>query len=109
MKIGHLDRRLTIEQRIESDGPAGTTETIGWGTLATVWAARMDKAANERFGADRVIAERATVWRIRYRSDVTEDMRVTDGTTTWEIRGMTQVGRRVGLDLQCDALDPAGA
>jgi len=99
MRAGQLRHRVTIEQVTETqDSYGGVTET--WSTLATVWAAIEPITGREKFasGGDVRFAENEVQIRMRYRSDVTPKMRLTDdGGTVYNIRAVLN---RWGVDRE---------
>jgi SPP1 family predicted phage head-tail adaptor len=110
MKIGTLDRRVTIEQKsVARDGNFGS-EVVSWVTLASVWAGMTEPLDVKLGGAEKVadherVLVRQVRVRIRYRSDVTSAMRVNDTyrSRILQIVSMAEVGRREALDLMCEA------
>lgn len=100
MRAGKLDRRIVIESFTTSQNGYG--ELIkSWSTLATVWAEVNPKSGREFFASNQRIAEFETVFRIRYRSDITinEKYRISYGGKYYDIKHIAEVGRREGLDL----------
>lgn len=99
MRAGVLDRRVTIEQ------PTETQDTFGefvptWTVLDTVNAEYVPVRGREQVEAPGVTAELEVRFRIRYRSDVTTKMRIVgDDGLTYGIEGVTQIGRREGLEI----------
>ena len=97
MRAGRLDRRITIEQ------PTAAVNTFGepvqtWADLATVWASVRAKSGREFFaGGEQATAD--TVFRIRYRSDVTRVMRISYGGAVYDITAIAEIGRREGLEI----------
>jgi SPP1 family predicted phage head-tail adaptor len=99
VKAGDLRHRVTIESGTRtSDGAGGST--IEWQTVAEVWAAIWSRTVDETFVLDRV-AGTAThdIW-IRYRSDVSPDMRIRFGTRIFDVLGAIDVEDR-GAWLKC--------
>jgi SPP1 family predicted phage head-tail adaptor len=105
MQAGRLDRRVTIEQATATQNDYGEPVRT-WSTLATVWAEKLDLKASERFAGDQHDARIDTVWRIRYRADVTPLMRVSHGGLRYDIQGTRELGRRAGLELLTTAQVP---
>lgn len=103
LNAGALDRRITIIQPTEAISAAGEV-TMTWANLSVVPAMYKPLNSTERFGANAVRTERACKFHIRYRSDVTEKMRVTYGTETYRIIAINELGRREGLELVCEAV-----
>lgn len=102
---GALDRRITLQERTDTRDAAG--EPIpAWTTLDTVWAALIPLTGREQFEAQQVNAQRPAKFQIRYRDDVTETMRISWDGEVWDINGISQIGRREGLELTCTAAVP---
>lgn len=101
MKAGNLDRRLTIQRVTLSQNDYGE-EVETWADIARVWAWKRDVSARERFASAQTLAERTTVFQIRFRDDVNSKDRVVCEGRTYQITGITEVGRRQGLDLTCE-------
>ena len=107
--LGPLDRRVTIERKSVARDPDFKSEQITWVPLVTVYASVDDVADTGRGGSEvvrdkeRVQITRTKV-RMRYRSDLTSDMRVVliDRTRTLQITGIAELGRRVGTALTCE-------
>ncbi len=104
LNAGRLNRRITIEQRTAGVDAWGQRLTT-WTTVATCWAdvrAMSGSAAAERVAADRETSVTAYSMRIRWRTDVTAGMRVSMGTTRFDIVDVIedQAGREY-VDLVC--------
>lgn len=103
MRAGRLDREIVIEQR------SNTPDTFGqpipaWSTLATVWAAKEDDRGREYFAAQQLQASTPTRFRIRFRSDVTTNHRVTYAGQVFDIKAVLSppVPRDRETHLYCD-------
>jgi SPP1 family predicted phage head-tail adaptor len=84
MKAGKLDRRIIIEQVVEStDGIGGTVET--WSTFDTVWAEFVSQTGREFFAAKQINTALDQILRIRYRAGLNAKMRVKYGTRIFNI------------------------
>lgn len=105
INIGRMDRRITIQQFTSAQNSAGEPiET--WTALATVWGSKMDITGRERFTSQQQLEEETTVFRIRYRSDVTVKMRLVCETKTYRIDAIAEMGRRRALDITGTAILP---
>ncbi|MEM7619807.1 MAG: phage head closure protein [Pseudomonadota bacterium] len=84
MNVGQLRRRLDIEQlnRV-SDGAGGYATS--WVNVDTVWAKVEPKIGRERLIAEQVSSRTNYDIVIRYRSDITAEMRFRDGTQVFHI------------------------
>lgn len=99
MNIGKLDRRVTIQQ-LTTTQDSWNHPVESWATLATVWATKQPRRAVEPTEAQQVVALGLVDWFIRYRSDVTAQLRLLDADgTAYEIVGVQEIGRREGLKL----------
>ncbi len=102
--IGRLDERITVQNRTDTaDGSGGYSSS--WGALATAWALVEELSARERYFAGKV--EHNVTHRVvmRYRTDVTSDMRLlrADGSTVLQIRGVREGdGRKRWTILDCE-------
>lgn len=99
VRAGDLRHRIIIESATRtSDGAGGTTTE--WDAVAEVWAAIWSRTVDENFALDRV-AGTAThdIW-IRYRSDVTPDMRFRCGARIFDVLGAIDVEDRAAW-LKC--------
>lgn len=109
MDAGRLDQRLTIERRaVAQDGNFGG-ESVTWSTLATVWGHVADIVNTSEGGEERMrqgvrVEASLTQITIRYRGDLTSDMRVQWPARgrTLQIVGLAEVGRRDALQLSCE-------
>ena len=95
-----LDRIITIQQQMTTRDSFGS-EIITWVDLDEVWASFRPQTATERFRNESNIVQATTTaaFRIRYRSDLDETMRIVHDGHEWDIQGIIEVGRRDKLDL----------
>lgn len=104
MRIGRMDRRIVIETPTVSNTKGSISQS--WATLATVWAGVIDRAGTESPDGDEIVAVRTLTFRVRYRTDVTEKMRIrypSGGSNYYDIASVHQVGRREALDIMARA------
>lgn len=107
MRAGRLARRITLLRQTETQGPDGAPIRT-WSEVAKVWAELVPVGGRERLQAPQTIAERTARIRIRWRSDVDEQMRIRHDGRLWEIQGIAEIGRREGLELTAAALQGQG-
>jgi len=102
MKIGELRHRVTLQKKsVVKDGEGIPTET--WADVCSVMAAVEPLRGREYFVAAAANAENTIRVRIRYRSDVTADMRVLYGTRLLQIKSppIDPEDRHRELHLMC--------
>lgn len=98
---GAFDQRIVIESDTPSRNAIGE-EVSSWGTFATVWARVEPIRGNEFFAAAQM--QDATDHRvtIRYRSDITRDMRIVWRGLNLDIVSIIDVGgKKENLELMC--------
>ena len=99
MKAGQLNTRITIRAYTETvDGWGQPVQT--WTDLAAVWADVRGISGLEAIKADAETSTTKASARIRYRADVSPDMRVLIAGTEWEIKAvLPDFNRRRYVDL----------
>jgi SPP1 family predicted phage head-tail adaptor len=110
LEAGRLDRRVRIERAAVTTSDTGNNiET--WAPLVTVWAQRMPQRAIEAWRAGGTAAEMETAWRIRWSSQVADlsprdrlRFPAADDGAVYEIIGVTEIGRREGLEIVTKAV-----
>jgi SPP1 family predicted phage head-tail adaptor len=98
MQAGRLDRRIKIEQRVETQNSVGEAE-ISYVLLAEVWAEKKFMSGRELFTAAQFVPTGQVMYKIRYRSDVDEKCRIVDREDTYDIVYLADIGRREGLEI----------
>jgi SPP1 family predicted phage head-tail adaptor len=93
MRVGELRKQATIEAEAQlADGAGGYA--LGWAAVATVWADIKPLNGNEVFVAQHLeghVTHRVTM---RYRSDVTSDMRLVYDNRVFNIRAVMNTDER---------------
>lgn len=104
MEIGKLNRRVTIRKPAEGEYPDGQPMT-GWTDVATVWANVRYLNGVETVKAGAVTSVAKASIRIRRRTDVTANMQVVLGATTFAIQAvLPDEESRERLDLVCEVV-----
>jgi len=93
MRAGALDRRITFQKKSVSQNTFGELDET-WAAYVTVWAAREHLRGRELWSAKQVAAKIETRYRIRYRTDLDPTMRLIDGSRTYDIHSIREVGNR---------------
>jgi SPP1 family predicted phage head-tail adaptor len=103
MRIGRLGERITIESYTSTQDAYGQ-EVKAWTPFATLWAEVRTPSASEQFnsGADREIARIDYRIKIRFRSDISNRMRIDWRGKKLDITAQTDPdGNRRELILGC--------
>lgn len=100
MRAGTLRHRVTLQALEQGrDAYGGPVET--WADVATVWASVEAVSGRDFFAARQEQNEVTHKVTIRYRDDVTADMRVLHGGKTFGIVAPLPDNRRTRLVLMC--------
>lgn len=111
LRAGKLETRVRFEQRMATQEPTLGTYTYSWAEFATVWADVQDVLPSraEQVADGIALQARPARVRIRYRTDITSDMRLVIGGVNYRIiAGPAELGRREGLELMCEVLTTEG-
>lgn len=84
MQAGRLRHRVTLQQGTETLGAAGDVSRT-WTDVATVWGEVRPMSGREREIAGQLQSEETHTVRIRYRADVTPQMRLSWGGGTLHV------------------------
>lgn len=102
MKAGGLKTRVVIEQQSATPDALGQP-TNTWTTVATVWADIRHQRGMEMVKAEMLMSKLLASIRIRYRTDITPNMRVKQGSTIYNIRAVSpDANNRDYIDLLCE-------
>lgn len=102
MKAGKLIYRIAIEEAATTVNDAGTP-TSTWTRKAILRAELVEQSTEEFLGDGGATDEELAVFRTRYLQGVTNADRVVFEGRPYNIRQLTPLGRRVGLELRCMA------
>ncbi|MDA9453064.1 hypothetical protein XI00_01960 [Bradyrhizobium sp. CCBAU 21359] len=100
MRAGNLDRVIEIQRRTTGLNLYGTpVET--WTTFATMRAQLLKNATDDREGARGHTTDAVLTFRMYYFASLSLDDRLLYQGQQYEITGITEIGRRVGVDIAC--------
>ena len=99
MRAGQLRQRVTVQEKSVTRDDYGA-EVITWTDLATVWAAVQPLTGREWIEGRQETAGVTTRIRMRYRSGITPEMRVSFGDIEFNILSVIHVKERE-LHLMC--------
>lgn len=105
MRAGALDRRLRFERAVRTDDGFASAVS-SWAHLATVAGSRADISDGERWRAGEVSAQVTTRFQVRWSplaATITPADRLICEGVTYDVSGIKQIGRRVGLEITATA------
>lgn len=105
-----LDRRVRLERPVPDTSLMGAGSG-GWDLVEEVWAEIHDMPPSraERLDAGMTIVTRPARVRMRYRADITPDMRLVDSSRIMQIVGQpAELGRREAIEFMVEDYSPAG-
>ena len=98
MNAGIMDRRITVQTyTTATDDWNHPVKT--WADFATVWASKTDKRESEVNEQNQTVALTRTVWTIRYLAGIDTTARIQYDGSTYDIRGIKELGRREGMQI----------
>ncbi len=98
MESGKLDRRVTIQRRIETQNEYGEA-VITYADEVTVWAEVLPLSGRELFLAAQTVPEAQLKINIRWRPELTERHRIFYDGLVWDILHLAEIGRREGIQI----------
>lgn len=105
MQAGRLDRRVTIRRAVASVNEMNENVPL-WTNLATVWASVVPVKDGEQYARGETLSSKLSRFTIRYSSMVADvdprDRLIYEGRE-YEIHGVKEVDRRVGLEITAAA------
>lgn len=105
LNAGSLDRRIVI-QRASLARDAMNSQVATWNPIATVWAKAEPIQDGERLRAGETLASKKYRFTIRWAVTVSQvdprDRVVFEGRT-YDVNGVKEIGRRVGLEITATA------
>lgn len=106
VRAGDLRHRVAILQKqINTDTDADGYPTEEWVAVTTVWAEVKPIAGQEYFAAAAVQAEHQVRFTMRYRKDITPDMRLQYDGQEYEIKAILDLGgRRTWLQVMGEVI-----
>lgn len=102
MRAGKLDRMITIERKSETVSDSGAV-VAAWTATATVRAEIVTASANEFLTGFGEAESGNIVFRIRYLAGITTADRVSYAGKIHDLKDVTEIGRRRGLELRAVA------
>lgn len=96
MNAGDLDRLITLESPSYSQNNFGAS-VESWTLEGEQWAKKHEGVGREFFTAAKVHAELSAVFEMRYRPDLKPTWRIVLDGVNFDILGISEIGRRVGL------------
>lgn len=99
LNIGNMDRRITIERETETVKPSGSV-VKAWTHVATVWAEIVQRTASEFFTGYGEAENGSVIFRVRYHPGITTADRVSYAGKVYDLKEITELGRRDGLELR---------
>lgn len=90
IKIGSLDRKITIRNATQSQSSSGAVSE-SFADLATVWANVKNGSKAEKFAMERETNFNTKIFTIRYRTDFDEKSNILYNAKTYDIQSINEV------------------
>lgn len=106
IRIGELDRKVTIQQKSVTRDDLTNEESSSWVTVKSVFAKRMGPKSMEKFEANQQVALTEARYFMRYQSGLDDTMILIDGGEMYHIKGIEQdLGRKQSTILTVEKRD----
>mgnify|MGYP001076774464 CR=1 FL=1 len=102
---GKLNRRVTIQRKVEGRNGRGARIDPSWSDVGTVWAEDVPKASREYYRAAQVKGDMTHMIRMWYRSGVTSEHRLKLGATVLDILGPPRDPEDAHVLLEIDCVE----
>ena len=93
-----LDREITFQTSSSAPNAVGQ-EVKTWSDYVTVDAIKREESGSERVRSGRLDADQAVFWTIRFRDDITAQMRVVSEGDTYNVHGTREIGTEEYLEV----------
>lgn len=103
IRAGKLDRTISIERKTETVSQTGAVVST-WLNIATVRAEIVQQSASEFLTGFGEAENGTVVFRIRYLAGITTADRVSYAGKVYDLKEITEIGRRRGLELRAVAV-----
>ena len=104
MQAGKLDRVATLSRLTSEQDEFGEVRDT-WADYATVRAGLTSQTEADFLAEYGATQQQAVAVTIRYLADVSAKDRIAIDGTTYEITAVSEIGRRRGLALRCEAVE----
>lgn len=91
MESGKLNKRITIQRRINSPDDEGYV-VDSWEDIKTIWASMITTGGGEFYAAQKIHAETNVVFNVRFISILTTQNRIKWGNHYYEVLALNPVG-----------------
>ena len=105
MRAGNLDRVLTI-QRVSTSLNAYGTPVEAWTNNATIRGQLLKNATDDREGQRGHTTDIVLNFRIRYVASLSLNDRLLYQGQQYQVTQISEIGRRVGMDIACERVGP---
>lgn len=99
LRTGKLDREITISRLTETVGESGNV-TKNWMPIHTVRAEKVEFTSEDNLEAFGNVEAGKVAFRLHYVDGISVADRVFSDGVNFEIEGITELGRRHGLELR---------
>lgn len=102
MRLGKLNKRITVRRAsVAGRNPMNEAQEV-WADFGKFWAEQISQRPTESWKAGQTAAQVERVWRVRWHArtaTISPSDRLVCDTCEFQIIGVTEVGRRVGIEI----------
>lgn len=111
MRLGKLNKRITIRRASAATRNAMNEPVESWTDFASWWAEQVQQRPTESWKAGQTAAQVERVWRVRWSdraATITASDRLRCDAREFQIIGVTEIGRRIGIEIVAIATSEEG-
>lgn len=102
MRLGRLNKRITIRRACAPTRNALNEPEEVWADIGCFWAEQVQQRPMESWKAGQTAAQVERVWRVRWTArtaTISASDRLNCDACEFQIIGVTEIGRRVGVEI----------
>ncbi len=102
MRLGRLNKRITIRRASAPTRNAMNEPVEVWADFGKFWAEQVQQRPTESWKAGQTAAQVERVWRVRWTArtaTISPSDRLNCDGREFQIIGVTEIGRRVGIEI----------
>lgn len=99
MRAGKLDKRIIFQTKTEDKNTYGEKSVTSWADTFTEWGNILELKGKESFEASQLVQKADIRLKIRYRTNIDEEMRFVYNNNYYDIYSITELGRQDGLEI----------
>ena len=103
--IGQWDRRIAIQANAQTTDADGLPQDSWANVYTNVPASKLINQGTEKAENGKLTAMQSNIFTCRYVSGITNKHRIVEGSTTYQINSVDELGRKQGLKIEATYIE----